>query len=481
MHIGMVIWGLCTTRGGLQRVGALIANAMQKRGHKVTVFCNSNKSNNYITCYDLNEGIGIEIFDSNFSVDFLTKKKELLLGLDLDVLCALFSWDALLLFPKLMHRTGIPFIISEHNNPRIINTERWNHYERLACLASADLIHLLTNDYREQLPNFLKKKAIVIPNPAPSRFATTNLAKRTQKRIFAMGRFIDSHKNFSTLISSFGTLSNSFPDWELVIAGEGKDLHLYENLIAKLRVGSRIHLIGQIDNVDDYYTTCDIFCIPSKYEGFPMVGLEALSHGLPIVGFASCSGLSEVVQHGHNGFLAEFPTQESLSKWLSLLMQDNDLRSKMSHHSLMKRDAFDSEIIFNNWENLFFRAAKSKNKTTIDELISEDQERQFCQLALSEILLRDDPFSKFFSTELSEIRERVKKLERTVNSFSHPKVNFSLIQRIILAIYSPILFLGSKDKSYYYNFRHNPQGFFSTTKHPVNKFVHKILTRFERT
>lgn len=481
MHIGLVIWPLCKSKGGLERVGVILGNEMKKRGHHVTIFCYSYNRKYTTPLYIVDEGIQIEYIDSYNDEKFFIDKKQLLKSLNIDVMCALFSWELLLIFPQLLHKTGIPFIISEHNAPRIIVKERWNHYERLGCLTSADRIHVLTEEYKEELPSYLQLRTVVIQNPAPQNRINT-IVNKDKNRILAMGRFKDSHKNFSTLIKAFANIAHTFPDWELIIAGDGEDKKAYEKLIDKYCLKNRIILPGILEETDAFYASGDIFCIPSRYEGFPMVALEAQAYGLPLVGFASCSGVKEIIQHGINGFLAEDETPESIGTWLSLLMQDSIVRNEMREKSFLLNKRYDKKKIFDKWENIFIEVSKEKGNTMLDNILSIKQEEIFCKIALTEILERQSPFNRQYTLQLKAISAKLANIENKINSHKvssqkplEDKSTFSLFQRILLTIYSPFVYFFADDKKFYYDYKYKTSAYLNYTKHPVNLILKRIL------
>jgi glycosyltransferase involved in cell wall biosynthesis len=368
MKIGILIWSLCKSRGGMERCGAMLANEMHHRGHKVIVFCHDYEGTVWKPVYNIESEIEIEYWGNINQYRFYDEKKSSLSKHQLDVFCAMFSWEMLLICPTILKGTGIPFIISEHNNPQVINEERWNHYERIGCLAAADSIHLLLEEYKYALPSFLQKKAVSIPNPAPKIVPPFVIPPKERLRLLAMGRFVDRHKQFSLLIKAFAQLSQAFPLWDLHIAGEGNDLNKYQSLIKELGLDSRVFLPGPIENTDDFYISGDLFCIPSRYEGFPLVAVEAQSYGLPLVGLKSCSGVNEIIVHGENGFLADDGTPENLVTWLAIIMQDSILRQDMSRRSLILNKRYDNKNIYDRWESLFRETSTCIKNTNIDRL-----------------------------------------------------------------------------------------------------------------
>jgi len=390
MRIGFVVWKLCAGKGGLERLGATLVRSMEERGHETVVFC--QKNDDLVTpVYPIGERSVLIPLGLSDSPALLAEARRLIVDARLDVLCALFSWDALLWFPSLLNNTGVPFLISEHSHPGIIEGERWNRYERRACLAAADRIHLLNNDFRAMLPEFLRKRAVVIPNPAePPCARDREKGKKEGRRLLGMGRMQENPKQFSLLIHAFSMLAKAFPDWDLWLCGDGDNRGDYLRLAERLNLQDRIHLPGNVEDVDSHYASADIFCIPSRYEGFGLATVEAQRHGLPAVGFAGCSGTNEIIVHEKNGFLAPEMTAASLAETLRPLLFSDALRRKMGECGQQMLERYKKEDILDRWEALLLETAGCKDNTRLR--VPSLTDRQASENALAEIVNRKTPF-----------------------------------------------------------------------------------------
>ena len=416
MHIGIVAWSLFISRGGIQQAAVDLAHAMLERGHDVTVFYRKSSKNHAAPLYHLNHriplvGFYVEAYNAFVSphetASMLNSMRESILSSGVDVLAAMFSWDALLLFPTVMRDTGVPLIISEHNNPHVINEERWNVYERHACLAAADCIHVLTPAYKAALPEFLQKRTRVIPNPAHRLLPKEQNPQTGEKIILAAGRFVDHHKMFSLLIESFAALEAQFPDWRLVLCGDGPDRKKYERLIQKLGIAGKTTIPGMVSDMSPYYKKCAFVCVPSRYEGFPLIPLEAYSYTKPVVGFSTCSGLNEIIIHGETGLLAPEFTAYSLTGQLALMMNDAELRIRFGQTGWDSLSRFAAEEVYSLWERLFEEAITAKGNTRLQRLSVLQTEEENVTMALYEILSRSSPFIPFNIRTLRELNIRV--------------------------------------------------------------------------
>jgi glycosyltransferase involved in cell wall biosynthesis len=103
------------------------------------------------------------------------------------------------------------------------------------------------------------------------------------KRFLAIGRFSKRHKGFDLLIEAFNLFAKDNHDWILDIVGEGREEKIYRELIEKYDLGQRIRLHPFTKYVQDYYSKAQIYVLSSRWEGFGLVLVEAMAHGLPVV------------------------------------------------------------------------------------------------------------------------------------------------------------------------------------------------------
>ena len=170
--------------------------------------------------------------------------------------------------------------------------------------------------------------------------------------VLAVGR-MSEEKQFPRLIDAFATLVPRFPQWDLIITGDGPDRPELEARIAAAGLGDRIRLPGPAGNIGDWYARADIFAMTSRFEGFPNALLEAMAHGVPPIAFDCMTGPSELIQDGENGLLVPLNDTEGLAEGLAKLMGDEGLRAKMAGQARSMRDRFDGQRATNLWFELF--------------------------------------------------------------------------------------------------------------------------------
>jgi glycosyltransferase involved in cell wall biosynthesis len=118
------------------------------------------------------------------------------------------------------------------------------------------------------------------------------------------------------------------PQWDLVVAGSG-DRKRYEELADSLGVGGAVHWLGVTSDVQLVYQLGDTFVLPSSYEAFPLVVLEAAASGVPILATA-VSGVRELIRNGENGYLISAEPR-SIAERLRQLGDDPGLRARLGH------------------------------------------------------------------------------------------------------------------------------------------------------
>ena len=121
----------------------------------------------------------------------------------------------------------------------------------------------------------------VIYNPLTLQPGELSLG--TSKRFLAVGRFSRQHKGFDLLIKAFNLFAQNNSEWCLDIVGEGPEEKLYKKLFKEYQLENRVIIHPFTDKIQDYYTNAQVYVLSSRWEGMPLVLVEAMSHGLPIV------------------------------------------------------------------------------------------------------------------------------------------------------------------------------------------------------
>ena len=251
-------------------------------------------------------------------------------------------------------------IASMHNAPEqdFHNPKRWDpstfdRRRRLELMPRMDQILVLLPEYREWYPESLRDKTFVMPNavePTPSEL----LRKRSHRQIvLSVGRLADV-KRHALLIDAWAQLVEEFPNWRLRIYGTGpieKDL---ATQISRLGLEKNVCLMGHTQEIQKHYLSASLLAHPAEFEGFPLAVTEALSAGLPVVGFEDCSGLNRLVRDGENGILvpAAGDRTQNFANALAGLMRDGNRSRALGTAGPASMAEYDPERVIDRWETM---------------------------------------------------------------------------------------------------------------------------------
>lgn len=355
-HVGFLIMDIANG-GGTERVTSVLANELVKRNYKVSIIsCQGGQAAKFpldknIVLYSLHGEVKkISAFRRWSSFKMIKKyvcenRIDLMIAVDV----ALYLY---LLPLQIMGKCKN--IAWEHFNLSI-NTNRLARISRWFAAQTADCIVVLTdNDKKNYFEHFTNiKKLERIYNP----ITTQNKAKSGLKckKVVAVGRLTEQ-KGFDILIEIWAKIENMVPEWELNIYGKGPLENDLKKRIQYLEL-ERVNLGGYVENIEKVFLDASIFVLSSRYEGFVLVLLEALSKGLPCVCFNCKEGPSEVIIDGENGFLIENGNIDGFAQRLLLLMENQELLKSISENTEKGLEKFKPEVIFEEWvkllDNLF--------------------------------------------------------------------------------------------------------------------------------
>ena len=348
--------------GGLERMAISIMNEMVFRGHEVSLLTWDYESAK--TFYLLNNKIDwykISLGDPNGKSSWLIRAKRVskirrfIHKKSPDVVIA---FQHGIFFALKIYTLGMNmrFIAAERNALSMHNYTSAGKFQYLIfqSFRMANKITIQFPEYIYDYPEYLHKKMIVIPNRVNQveKYSYPKLKENTRKVLLSVGR-LSFQKNFGLLIRCFAEITDDFPEWELKIAGDGEQFEFLSQLILDNELSNKVKLLGAVKNVDDLYLNSDIFCLPSLWEGFPNSLAEALSFGLPSVGFRESSGVSNLIIDDVNGLLAEGNENiVSLSNALKKLMKNSALRNELSKGAIKSVTQYKKQLIMNQWEDL---------------------------------------------------------------------------------------------------------------------------------
>lgn len=370
MHIVYCIHGTYNS-GGMERVLANKANFLIKHGYKITIITTDQQGRDTYFPLDpriqqLDLGINYTLTPKNniisTTITHLKKTRhhkkllsKLLSSLHADITVSMFCNEVNFLYKI---KDGSKKIVEIHFSK---NFRKWYKRKMLWCLADkyrdwreSKLVKhyarfiVLTQQDRLTWGNL--KNICVIHNAILTE--TTKQTLLTNKIVLAVGR-LSFQKGHDILLEAWKQVTTVFPDWKLRIVGEGEEKQHLQQLVKINHMEATVEMPGATQNIEQEYTNSSIFVMSSRYEGLPMVLLEAASYGLPLVSFDCPCGPAEVIKNGTNGILVSNGNVKELAHALITLIESPDKRISMGHHARKSLVDFSEESVMQKWTALF--------------------------------------------------------------------------------------------------------------------------------
>ena len=218
----------------------------------------------------------------------------------------------------------------------------------VSTLKQLDKFVVLTKEDRQNW--FELENVVVIPDPLT--FSSSTYSPLTEKRVIAVGRYV-YQKGFDLLLKSWSIVEKKCPDWMLTIIGQGDRLP-YETLIDELRIDrARCKLLGPKERIQGEYMSSSLLVMSSRFEGFGMVLIEAMSCGLPVVSFDCPCGPKDIINNNVDGILVDSGNVEKFAESIIMLIQHPEKRKEMAIKALENVQRFRVDRIAEKWKSLF--------------------------------------------------------------------------------------------------------------------------------
>ena len=203
--------------------------------------------------------------------------------------------------------------------------------------------------YRELLGPVAKVHSV--PNAVPDIGQVRAAIDPDTKVVVAAGR-LARQKGFDRLVAAWASVARKHPDWRLDIFGHGDDVSLQAR-IDKKKLTEVVTLRGFTNEPYQRFAESAIYALSSRSEGFPMVLLEAMGCGLPLVSFDCQTGPADIIQDGKNGLLVPDGDIKGLAAALNRLIEDPALRRQMGAAGVELAKEYAPDRIAARWEHLF--------------------------------------------------------------------------------------------------------------------------------
>lgn len=390
MKILIYVWAL--NNGGAERVAALWSKGFSQDGHKVSIALESlepridyeigknvsvlhrfPKLNQILTKLRLGKKVEnkiIRIVEFCFRAVPVVIRRRILANI-----IAKESPDVIIVVMQNLFKSiqgaleicklDIPVIVTDHNayerpDYAPFSSERLKQkfvdvqqYDYMTVLTEADY-HVL----EMKMDTKILKKIFVLPNPLP--FKPQKDIPPKKKMILAAGRLEEWHyKGFDLLINAWAQIQKENPDWTLKIAGGG-DQSFLQNMCSDLGVQDRVDFLGFVD-IKEYYEQAEIFVLSSRYEGFGMVLVEAMSQGCACVACDYKGRQREIISDENQGIICPPDDIESIVNALRKVILDEDLRRSLQKNAIERSKFYELPNIMRRWNEIFEKIGLIKN------------------------------------------------------------------------------------------------------------------------
>ena len=333
-------------QGGAERVISILTRHMAEKGYKTEILLLHDRE----IFYDIDQRVNVtsvekETRTTNFIKNLIWIRRYFKTNADIIV-----SFLAPFNIVALLAHLGLPskIVVADRNDPRYVPANFFTRKLRDKLYLLADGVVLQTTKNKNYFSKKIREKSVVIANPIDLKDkAGQALRFNKEKEIVSVGRLMPQ-KNQMLILYAFGRIKDDYPDYSLVIYGEGPEREKLEKLSEELGIKERVHLPGSEKNVYDQISKSQVFILSSNYEGMPNALIEALCLGLPCI-TTNVSGVEDLIEPGVNGEVIPIGDVTALEKALRELLNNPVKRDDYGWAALRINDRLSVDKIMAQW------------------------------------------------------------------------------------------------------------------------------------
>ncbi|MFV8360195.1 glycosyltransferase family 4 protein [Flavobacterium sp. LS1P3] len=371
MKIIYCIHSTCNS-GGMERVLSNKVNYLSSLpNYEIFIITTGQRGRPHF--YDINPSVKCIDLDINYSETVISnpfkriyksfgkylkhknKLKEILFKLKADIVISMFTNDVNFLYKikdgskkvlEIHFSREFRLLANRKGITRLLDVYMTNFNDKL--VAKYDRFVVLTKQDKQSWKNH--KNISVIYNSVTNS-DNKIVSSLENKKILAIGR-LSFQKNLELLIELWSEISKIHPDWSLTIVGTGDSKEL-KNKIRMMNLENVINLVSSTNAINDYYINSSLYLMTSRFEGLPMVLLEAQNFGLPIVSLDCKCGPNEIITDGEDGFLIKMEDSSGFIKKTSMLIENDSMRKEFGKKAKVNSSMFSEKVIMKQWTSLF--------------------------------------------------------------------------------------------------------------------------------
>lgn len=357
--MNIVIFTMSLEKGGAERVITNLCNQYLIAEHNVTI----------ITCLKSSSQYPLDKQIKHLCVDYLPKEKEqnkitrfirrrrrlkrILDGLSIDIMINILPEPSFLAL-SLRHYYDFPMLVSVRSDPAMEYGFPPYYLMMRILYPKADGLIMQTEEAKRYFPRVIQNRAVIIPNPINMEAVRKPFTGERKKEIVAVGRLI-KEKNYPLLIRAYQKVSRQFPEYKLLIYGEGELRKELEELIKNLELKDRVILAGQKDDIFEQIYESSLFVMTSSHEGMPNALMEAMALGLPVIATdCPCGGPRFLIQNQKNGILIESNNETALEKAMVEILSDRIFAERLGEQASHISEELNPKKIYQKWGDYIF-------------------------------------------------------------------------------------------------------------------------------
>ncbi|MDI9205538.1 glycosyltransferase [Ligilactobacillus saerimneri] len=210
-----------------------------------------------------------------------------------------------------------------------------------------DKLIVLSAGDQQKLAQYLGLKSSYIHNPVSFQVATP--VDLTHAKFIAMGRF-SMAKRYDRLLAAFSYFNQYQSDWQCLLLGDGPERFHIEQLVRQYGLEKKVIMPGFVSDVRSYFQQASIYLLTSQWEGLPLVVLEALAVGCPVIAY-DLPTLAPLLSNEKEGLLVpQTASSEEYGRAMLRLARDPQLRQVMQANALVKAQQFTPEKFYHQWD-----------------------------------------------------------------------------------------------------------------------------------
>lgn len=246
-------------------------------------------------------------------------------------------------------------IVSVRNDPKIEYESKIYNFLMKKLYPKANGFVFQTKDAKKYFDEIFDFDYEIIPNPINPDFVCKPFNGKRKMEIVNVGRLYHQ-KNQKLLIEAFSKIADKYPNYKLIIYGEGIERNNLQHQINELNLTNKVILYGNVSDIKEKIYESSLFVLSSNFEGMPNALMEAMALGLPVISTdCPCGGPKFLIKNNESGILVPINDVEKMANAMDKILSDNKLAKKISKNANKIGEQLSPNIINKKWEEYILK------------------------------------------------------------------------------------------------------------------------------